>query len=170
MIKKIPLWLMIFVFVLQIIVPVSMIANEKVSEHKTLESTEEYKIKIDIRDVSKGTVTFYPSKDYFREYTPYCVVKPDEEMGFVKLVPSNEKSADRKFVNLTGNGYYEFPVTTFELSKEYNYFNFYDFDTQEEIPAYMTAKIYNGNIVVTAIFVENTPIEQWLETHNAYFL
>lgn len=45
-----------------------------------------------------------------------------------------------------------------------------DIESLKSMADFMHVEIYNGNIVVTAIFVENTPIEQWLETHNAYFL
>lgn len=162
MIKKITLPMIIIAMVIQLLVPVGMIAYSQSVEQKVLEFGTEYKIDININSVMDGKVIFSPkiSELWLPLYdNEYVILATDENGKAYCSEISKQKPDSEDYLRPTrrnSNRLYSYKVDCDGEILSSRYYNLYETDS------YIIAKVYKGNIAVTGLYIESLPAERWI--------
>ncbi len=153
---------LIAVIVVQIVVFVGMSAYS-IASINALKDAEEYKMKIE-PDVMVSNVVHYDVVsglfyvDYIDHKNEYALIdisdgyayfddyvhRKPELRPYIEINKVNSKRLQNYEINnVEGVPYYSFNNATFEN-------------------AYITFKVYNGNVEVTGMYIADVPIEEWL--------
>ena len=162
MIKKITLPILIIAIILQFIVPVSMIFYSRSIETQVQDFGTEFVMDININSIMNGKVIFSPDESdlwcplYDNEYVSIATNENGKAYctGISKQKPDGDDylNPSRRNTNRLDN--YEVDYGGKILSS--SQYNLY------EIDAYITAKVYKGNISVTGLYIEGLPVEKWI--------
>ena len=155
MLKKLMLPIMIVSILVQLFVPVGMIAFGNNVENNLQEYGKEFRIKVYVQSVNDGLVE-YRFYDYnLYRIGHYAVMEEDEE-GYANLSTIQDaKPKNSDYIRITMENkakFTDFPTST----------NVSAFRVNEE-SAYIVIKVYNGNVEVVGLYMDGIIAEEWLE-------
>ncbi len=161
MFKKIMLPIMIISIIIQLLVPVGMICFGKNIDANLQNNGTEYKFEIRRIDIVGGTCSFSLIDGYFNYYhfnNYYGIVEEYSSTGFAYLYDYVKTKPDTSnYIRFTENNYDK--MTHFETGIDATFLSI-------EKEAYAIIKVYNGEIVVTDVYIDNMPVAQWIEMNK----
>ncbi len=178
MLKRITLPILIVAMVIQILTPVAMIGIAENKTEKIISEGTEYKFQIQLSNVNDGVV-HYRLLNSFMTYALsndfYFLIEVDE-YGFAHYKAMMENiPANGIYVSPTKKNSNAFLSCAVDTELEYIDFDFLSSNDNESlfgntdessgsgISDYIVVKIYEGDVVVTGVYIDNVPIIEWLE-------
>lgn len=160
MFKKLMLPILIISIVVQLLVPVWMIAYGNKAEKDLQKYGKEFKIPVYIQSVYNGSVDvkFY---EYNLFQIGYYAVLEEDENGYANLMqtqPTKPKTSNYIYVTsenklrLGEDFLIDEDITAFRVHEE---------------SAYLVIKVYNGNFEVVELYMDGVPAEQWFKNATA---
>lgn len=169
--KKGIICLLVFIFLVQIAVPVGIIVSRRSTENKVKKEGKNYKFEITIRSISDGEIHYLltgdtPNGDPTRKYA-YIYTDSD---GFSRLGVA-QSHHDEEYVRLIVNDHEFFPQrTTWSTESTVPYQSFIDtkdLDPIHNARFYLLVRIYDGRPEILGIFHESgQPIDEWLQENE----
>ncbi len=160
MIKKLMLPILVISIVVQLLVPVWMIAYGNKAEDDLQKYGKEFKIPVYIQSVRDGAVdvNFY----YYNLYQigTYAVLEEDEN-GYANLMqtqPTKPKTSNYIYVTsdnklkLGEDFLIDEDITAFRVHEE---------------SAYLVIKVYNGNFEIVELYMDDVPAAEWFKNATA---
>ena len=156
MLKKFMLPILIVTIVVQLLVPVWMIAYGNKAEEDLLKYGKEFKIPVYIQSVYDGHVdTRYYEYNLFR-IGSYAVMEEDEN-GFVNLnTITDTKPEHPNYICVTSDNKAKLADFKVDLSINSSRVN--------EESAYLVIKVYKGDFEVVGLYIEDIPAEEWFQS------
>lgn len=155
MLKKLMLPIMIVSILVQLFVPVGMIAFGNNVEDNLQEYGKEFRIKVYVQSVNDGLVE-YRFYDYNLYRIGHYAVMVEDEEGYANLSTIQDaKPKNSDYIRITMENkakFTDFPTST----------NVSAFRVNEE-SAYIVIKVYNGNVEVVGLYMDGIIAEEWLE-------
>lgn len=158
--------LVVILSIIQLAVAIFMIGFGQSVEKDVQEYGKEYKIKINIASVMDGKVIFSPEEyDLWMplHYNQYAVLDVDENGNAYCKEKTDKKPDTTDYISPTKrnqNRLYEYKVDYDKDISSYK-IGLYQRD------AHITAKVYNGNIEVTNLYIEDLLVADWIEKFEA---
>lgn len=161
MIKKIALPMIIISMVIQLLVPVGMIAYSQKTEEQILENGVQYEMDISVKSICDNKVTFSPDYYITRSLKKGwdVVLEEDENGRMVKGLGSPYKSykGDEPYIKATRRNIKA--LSEYEI--EYDGETIYTLES-----AYIKFVLYNGNVVITELYIDGKPAEVFVEEYD----
>lgn len=157
--KKITLIVLVVTIILQLSVPVGMITYSKNAEADFIENGIEYKFKIDDLSIYSGKIYYSLTEEprYYWEDKEYGVVAVDTE-GFAYFEDfQDSRPSVHNYIRFT-----EANEEKLYRCETYSECSLGMIETKN-ISAYALIKVYDGNIEVVEIYIENLPAKEWVE-------
>jgi len=158
MLKKLMLPILIVSIVVQLLVPVGMIAYGNKAEEDLQKYGKEFKIPANVYSVEHGKVNFSIVESVvFYGNDGYGVIKEksDGYAYFVETTVGKPKGTD--YIRLNEENRIE--MDTFSVDCGYAYRNI----TEES--AYLVVKVYNGDLEVVDLYMDGIPAQEWIDTN-----
>lgn len=158
--------LVVILSIVQLAVAIFMIGYGQSVEKDVQEYGKEYKIKINIASVMDGKVIFSPEEyDLWMplHYNTYVLLGVDEDGNAYCKEKTDKKPDTTDYISPTKrnqNRLYEYKVDYDKDISSYK-IGLYQRD------AHITAKVYNGNIEVINLYIEDMPVDHWIEKFEA---
>lgn len=156
MLKKLILPILIVAIVVQLLVPVWMIAYGNKAENDLQKYGKEFKIPVYIQSVNNGyvDVKFYEYNLF--QIGHYAVLEEDEDgyANLMKTQPAKPKTSNYIYVTsenklkLGEDFLIDDDVTAYRVHEE---------------SAYLVIKVYNGNFEIVELYMDGVPAEEWFE-------
>ena len=146
---------------IQILIPLGMIYNK----YDILKNGQEVKfhvVPIDPYDPFRGRYVAINVENFLTNYDGrYGIVEVDED-GFGRIYTvSKTKPKDKLYVKSKKKNFFNMPIDRYymdeKLAPEADRLNF-----DENNKAYVVARIKNGNVVLSSLFVNDVPIEDYI--------
>ncbi|MBQ4644383.1 MAG: hypothetical protein IJB72_01325 [Clostridia bacterium] len=161
MLKKLMLPILVVSIVVQLLVPVGMIAYGNKAEDDLQKYGKEFKIPVYIQNIYNGSVEvkFY---DYFYLYnTGDYIVLEENENGYTNLEKvQSKKPKTHDYIYVTSEN-------QIKLGAEF----LIDADITawriREESAYLVIKVYNGNFEIVELYMDGVPAEEWFKNATA---
>lgn len=155
--KKILTIVLALTIVLQILTPVGMIAYGNKAKEELLSKGIDYKVRVSGVNISDGYVTFWSDDICCYSYKKYIIIGTSDD-GYAEVIDFSDSKPDC-------DNYIRFSEQNRELLSRYKV------DEKTNIPnyyiataeAYATIKVYKGDAVVTGVFVDGVPVEDYIE-------
>lgn len=157
MLKKLMLPILIVSIIVQLLVPVGMIAYGNKAEDDLQKYGKEFKFPANVYSVEKGSVNYSILESVvFYGNGGYGVIKEDSNgyAYFVETTAGKPKGTD--YIRLNDKNREE--IDTFSVESEYAYRNII------EESAYLVVKVYNGDIEVVELYLDGIPAQEWVDT------
>lgn len=158
MLKKLMLPILIVSIIVQLLVPVGMIAYGNKAEDDLQKYGKEFKFQASVHSVEKGDVRYSLLESaVFYQDGRYGVIKEDSNgyAYFVETTAGKPKGTD--YIRLNDKNREE--IDTFSVESEYAYRNII------EESAYLVVKVYNGDIEVVELYLDGIPAQEWVDTN-----
>lgn len=155
--KKLITIILVLTIILQLSVPVGMIAYSKNIEDALPEYGKEFKIKVDVWNIYKGSVD-YDVDGYYNWYDLgyYANVKADDD-GYADLFADVGKSKPETdyYIRVTMDN--KAKIADFNIGSD-----MIAWRVNEE-SAYIVIKVYKGEFEVLNLYMDGIPAEEWFE-------
>lgn len=158
MLKKLMLPILIISIVVQLLVPVGMIAYGNKAEDDLQKYGKEFKFPANVYSVENGNVNFsIVDSVVFYGNDGYGVIQEDSNgyAYFVETTAGKPKGTD--YIRLNDKNREE--IDTFSVESEYAYRNIV------EESAYLVVKVYNGDLEVVELYLDGIPAQEWVDTN-----
>lgn len=155
--KNLTIIILVLSIILQLSVPVGMIAYSKNIEGALPEYGKEFKVKVDVRNIYEGSVD-YDVDGYYNWYNLgyYATVKADND-GYADLFADVGKSKPETD---------DYIRVTMDNKAKLADFNI-DYDMiawkVNEKSAYIVIKVYKGEFEVLNLYMDGIPAEEWFK-------
>ncbi len=154
--KNLTIIILVLSIILQLSVPVIMIAYSKNVEGALPQYGKEFKIKVYVQNVYNGIVEYrFYSYDMY-DIGRYVVLEEDSE-GYANLgTTQKSKPKTPYYIRITMDNkakLVDFPIG----------FNIDAFRVKED-SAYLVIKVYKGEFEVVDLYMDGIPAEEWFET------
>lgn len=166
MLKKLTLPILIIVIIVQLLVPVSMVVYGNSAQTEVEKYGTQYVLDINIASIQKGKVIFSPVQYdlwYPLYEDKYVLLGTYEDGKAYGESVSDEKPEDGDYLKPTqrnANRLDEYPV---DYDGEILSSRYHDLYTKD---AYIKVKVYEGNLAVTGLYIEDIPIEEWVVMYD----
>ncbi len=163
MFKKFMLPILIFSIVVQLLVPVGMIAYGNKAEDDLQKYGKEFKFKVNVVFIARGDISYSLIDELavFYQDGKYGVIEEDAE-GYAYFVEATARKPDgTDYIRLNAENREK--IRTFSVESEDVYRH-----TIEEIieeSAYLVVKVYNGDFEVVNLYMDGIPAEEWIKTN-----
>lgn len=172
--KKLLLPVLIFVFLLQLCAPIGLITYHNALEKNILQYGTDYKFKAEIIEMRDGTIRYRVQDAYYYwdAHRPYYIAIRTEADGFAVLsMPTDDKPQDTPYLYV--NNGKNFPNGLLEISTEnkLHYRELQDFYITKQFESeevYLKVRVYQGHNTVLGLYVNDTPMDDWLTAHGLY--
>lgn len=161
--KKYLIIALIVLICIQIAVPIYMIADK----YDTIRTGIEIKMRVrpyDPYDAFRGRYVSFSVDGVSSEKGKYGIITVDKD-GFAKISHiTNYKQKNDLYVKSTTSGWFSAPINRYYMDEKLA--PKADVIAREfggVLFAYVTVRIKNGKAVVTGLYVENTPIEDYIK-------
>lgn len=154
--KKLTTIFLVLAIILQLSVPVIMIAYSKNVEGALPQYGKEFKIKVYVQNVYNGTVDYrFYSYDMY-DIGRYIVLEEDYEgfANFGTVQKSKPKTTD--YIRITMDNKAKF--ADFKIDSDITAWRV------NEDSAYLVIKAYKGELAVVNLYMDGIPAEEWFET------
>ncbi len=157
MFKKLMLPVLIISIVVQLFVPVGMIAYGNKAEEDLQKYGKEFKFQANIHYIQKGKVNFsLIDMGVLYQEGMYGVVKENTD-GYALIVETTAgKPKGHDYIRINEENREK--MDTFFVNREYAYRNV----TGES--AYLVVKVYNGEVEVVEMYIDGVTAEEWFKT------
>ncbi len=158
MFKKLMLPILIISIIIQLLVPVGMIAYGNKAENDLQKYGKEFKFAANVYSVEYGIVNFSIVESVvFYGNDGYGVIKEDSNgyAYFVETTAGKPKGTD--YIRLNDKNREE--IDAFSVESEYAYRNII------EESAFLVVKVYNGDLEVVELYMDGIPAQEWIDTN-----
>lgn len=164
--KKITVPLLILVFLLQLCAPIGLIAYHTELEKNILQYGTDYNFKVYITAIRDHTVYYHPMDYYYRNaHAPYIPIQMQSD-GFATLgIPTADKPKDTPYLYVNSNK--NFPNRGLEAKTASDLQYTSELYVGEENTVYVRVRVYKGHSTVLGLYVNGTPLDDWLSALNA---
>lgn len=154
--KKLTTIILVLAIILQLSVPVIMIAYSKNIEGALPQYGKEFKIKVYVQNVYNGTVDYrFYSYDMY-DIGRYIVLEEDYE-GFANLgTVQKSKPKTTDYIRITMDNKAKF--ADFKIDSDITAWRV------NEESAYLVIRAYKGEFEVVNLYMDGIPAEEWFET------
>lgn len=158
--------LIVILSIIQLAVAIFMICFGQSVEENVQENGTEYKIPININSVMNGKVIFSPEEFdlwYPLHYNTYVVLGVNENGEAYCKEKTNTKPDNVDYINPTKRNQNRLDAYKVDYDKEVTSYKagLYERD------AYIVIKVYEGNIEVTNLYIEDMLVADWLKEYDA---
>lgn len=153
--KNLTIIILVLAIILQLSVPIGMIAYGKKAEADLLENGFEYKFKIRTSSMVDGTLYYsiVENPGYWMK-KEYGVIATDlDGFAYFKLL-EDSKPSTHNYIRFTEEN--EEKLCRFQTDSNVT-FNIIDEDN-----AYALIKAYDGNVEVVEVYIDNLPAKEWV--------
>lgn len=155
--KNLTIIILVFSIILQLSVPVGMIVYSKSIEGALPKYGKEFKIKVDVRNIYKGSVD-YVVDGYYNWYDLgyYATVKADND-GYADLFADVDKSKPETddYIRVTMDN--KAKLADFNIGSD-----MIAWKVNEE-SAYIVINVYKGEFEVLNLYMDGIPAEEWFK-------
>lgn len=157
MLKKVMLPILILSIVIQLLVPVGMIAYGNKAEDDLQKYGKEFKFPAQVYSVENGNVNFsIKESSVFYGNDRYGIIKETSGYAyFDETTTTKPKGTD--YIRLNEENRKE--IDTFSVECRYSYRSI------TEKSAYLVVKVYNGDIEVMDLYMDDIPAQEWVNTN-----
>lgn len=158
MLKKLMLPIMIITIVVQLLVPVGMIAYGNKAEEGLQQYGKEFRFPVKVYSVENGNVNFSITESaVFYGNDRYGVIEEasDGYAYFYETTAIKPKGTD--YIRLNEENRKE--MDTFFVECEYAYRNIV------EESAYLVVRVYNGDVEIAGLYMDGIPAQEWVDTN-----
>ncbi len=153
--KKLMLPILIISIVIQLLVPVGMIAYGNKVEDDLQKYGKEFKIKVYIQSIYNGSVDvrFY---DYNLFRLGHFAVMEEDEEGYANLntiTSSKPKTSDYIIITRENK----------EKLADFYVDSSFTSSIVEEENSYLVIKVYNGDFEIVGLYIEGIPADEWVK-------
>lgn len=152
--KKIVVFALIIAIIIQLAVPVCMIAYGKKAENDLEELGIEYKFEINAESIYDGKLYFNMSGYYFRNRADYGIVVADET-GYAYFEENDKKPPIHSYVRFTEDNKQR--LRSFDIDENVTKYRI------DDETSYAIIKIYDGNARVVDVYIDGVPVSEWVE-------
>lgn len=157
MLKKLMLPILIVSVVVQLLVPVGMIAYGNKAEENLQKYGKEFRFPANVYSVENGNMNFSIEESVvFYLYDGYCVIEESSD-GYAYFVEAAVKPKGTNYIRLNEEN--RIKMDTFSVECEYAYRNI----TEEY--AYLVVKVYNGDVEVVGLYMDGISAQEWVDTN-----
>lgn len=155
--KNLTIIILVLAIILQLSVPVGMIAYSKSIEGALPEYGKEFKVKVDVKNIYEGSVD-YDVDGYYNWYNLgyYATVKADND-GYAHMFADVGKSKPKTtdYIRITMDN--KAKLADFSIDADITSWRV------EEEYAYIVIKVYKGEFEVLNLYMDGIPAEEWFE-------
>ncbi len=175
--KKSGLIILILVMVIQLCVPIGMVAFEVIENNTIIKNGLCVKLELESFSYSNGKLHFDLPSDY--EWgTKYAQLVHNGTTGYYEIQSTKGKPEGDFYIKSDDFDYFEFPINSIEVSKYENldYVHFVkeneDDDWWDKLlhnqfrRAYLEAYVYKGKVIPVAVFIDGVDADTYLERLN----
>lgn len=158
MLKKFMLPILIISIVVQLLVPVGMIAYGNKAEEDLQKYGKEFKFQASVYSIEKGNISYslLESAVFYQEGR-YGVIEEDSS-GYAYFVETTAgKPNGTDYIRLNRENREK--IKAFSVESEYAYRNII------EESAYLVAKVYNGDFEIVGLYMDGIPAQEWVDTN-----
>ncbi|MBR5247252.1 MAG: hypothetical protein IKV25_07780 [Clostridia bacterium] len=155
MLKKLMLPILIVTILIQLLVPVWMIAYGNKAEEDLLKYGKEYKFRVRIYSIYKGSVDYslYDMAILYQE-VKYGVIGEDSEGYAIITETRATRPEDTNYIRMSKET--RINLTEFSVMTGQNYISV------QEQSAYLLVKIYKGNFEIVDLYIDGIPAQEWV--------
>lgn len=156
--KNLTIIVLVLSIILQLSVPVGMIAYSKNIEGALPQYGKEFKVKVDVIDIYDGSIG-YRAEGYYNWYDIgyYATVKADDD-GYANLFSNVDKSKPETddYIRVTMDN--KAKLADFKIDSDITAWRI------EEETAYIVINVYKGEFEVLGLYLDGIPAEEWFAT------
>ncbi len=154
--KRIMLPILIISIVIQLLVPVGMIAYGNNAEVDLQKYGKEYKFRIKVYSIYNGEIS-YSLSDVAELYQDgkYGIIGEDED-GYAVI-------SEIKTTNPEVPNYIRINRETRIKLNDYSFVPVQRYISVQEQSAYLIVKIHKGNFELVGLYIDGIPVEEWVE-------
>lgn len=159
--KKVISIIFVIALVVQIFVPIGMIEYGKVATENLETKGIEYKFKIRHIDIYNGRCNFLLEEQFLLSYlSDYVVISEDALDGYAYFDKFEERKPKvNNYIRFTDRN--NIKLRDFDTGiKDADFWNI------DETNAYAIIKVYNGDVLVTNVYIDNMPVTEWIEAQK----
>ena len=156
--KNLTTIILVLAIILQLSVPVGMIAYSKNFEGALPKYGKEFKVEVNVLDIYEGSID-YGFYSYYNWYDLgyYATVKADDN-GYANLFSDVDKLKPEtdNYIRVTMDN--KAKLADFPIDSDITAWRI------EEESAYIVIKVYKGEFEVMNLYMDGIPAEEWFET------
>lgn len=156
--KNLTIIVLVFAIILQLSVPVCMIAYSKNVEDALLQYGKEFKVKVNVHYAYEGSIDFKADGHYNWYTIGDCAIIEADADGYANLFENvgEDKPQTDDYIRVTMDN--KAKLADYQIDSDIIAWGVY------EDSAYIVIKVYKGNFEILGLYMDDIPAEEWFKT------